>query len=294
MADEEIQGVTPAQAGEQAESAPASGPESTPPEVDGDTGDNSTAPPAQVEDHEEPKPPKGVQKRIDELVRQREEERRRADRLEAMLAQTLPKQQEQTQTQAQQEPAFNKPRPELKDFGFDESKHAEAVADWAMERAESRLSAKQQQATQQTQQEQFRQAVSNAKAKTMEDGAAKYPDFVGVVESLPANVLTEDMAFLIINTDSPEDVAYHLGKNPQEAARISQLPPVGKAIEIGRIHERIKAAKPPAKTPSNAPPPPTPLKPTGTASNDYAELAKNDMDAYYRKRTEELKKAGRF
>jgi hypothetical protein len=55
-----------------------------------------------------------------------------------------------------------------------------------------------------------------------------------------------------------EQIAYHLGKNPAEAARIAALSPIASIREIGKLEAKLSITPPPAQTlkPSNAPAPP--------------------------------------
>jgi hypothetical protein len=63
-------------------------------------------------------------------------------------------------------------------------------------------------------------------------------------------------------------LAYHLGANPKEAERISRLPPLLQAKEIGRIEAKL-AADPPTKKTSSAPSPISPVTARSTGSPAY-------------------------
>lgn len=77
----------------------------------------------------------------------------------------------------------------------------------------------------------------------------KFTDYDAVTRN-PNVAITEAMAEVIRDSDVGPDVAYHLGKNPQEAARIASLPTHLQAREIGRIEERLSAPKPGRKVPA--------------------------------------------
>ena len=77
-----------------------------------------------------------------------------------------------------------------------------------------------------------------------EDAREKYADFEQVAYS-PDLKVTEEMAQAIRLTDSGPDVAYHLGKNPKEATRISKLSPMAQAVEIGKIEATLAAVPKP-------------------------------------------------
>ena len=102
---------------------------------------------------------------------------------------------------------------------------------------------------------------------TIQQGSEKFPDFQEAVFSLPGDVLHERLAMAIFETAAPADVAYYLGKNPQEAARIAKLDPVRMALELGRMES--KAIVPPPKKKTTAAPPP--ITPVGQAAAANAE-----------------------
>jgi hypothetical protein len=71
----------------------------------------------------------------------------------------------------------------------------------------------------------------------------------------------------IVNTQDGAEIAYWLGKNPEESNRIARLSPNHQILELGRISARL-AARPPAPPPrpaSAAPAPITPVKAGGKA-----------------------------
>lgn len=82
----------------------------------------------------------------------------------------------------------------------------------------------------------------------------KFADY-DVVTRNPNVAITPAMAEVIRDSDVGPDVAYHLGKNPAEAARIAALPPARQAAELGRLEAKITAPKP------LPPQPPAPVQP---------------------------------
>lgn len=98
-----------------------------------------------------------------------------------------------------------------------------------------------------------------------------YPDKGGPV-------ITPIMAQAIYRADNSALVAYHLAKNPREAARISQLDPVSALVAIGQIAAGIKPAT--MKRISQAPAP----VPTVSGSNaspgvDLSTVSFKDYEA---------------
>ena len=100
--------------------------------------------------------------------------------------------------------------------------------------------------------EQDATAAINAEWQRINHAAVKqYPDFSKVV-SAPDVPISKDMAEAMLNSDSAADIAYFLGKNKAEAARIFALPPHLQGYEIAKIENKAK----PVPLTSNAPAPP--------------------------------------
>lgn len=100
--------------------------------------------------------------------------------------------------------------------------------------------------------------------KLFEPGIAKYRDFQEVVldDDVP---ITQVMIAAAVRMKAGVDVLYHLGKNPSEAARISQLPDIEQAWELKAIEARLAA--PP--TVSKAPTPIVPGNPAAPSKSPY-------------------------
>jgi hypothetical protein len=84
----------------------------------------------------------------------------------------------------------------------------------------------------------------------------KAPDFDAVAHN-PNLTVTPVMADAIRESSRGPEIAYYLGKNPAEAARIASLSPVSQATAIARLETRIDA---PQTSVSKAP------QPVGTLS----------------------------
>jgi len=96
-----------------------------------------------------------------------------------------------------------------------------------------------------------------------EEVREKYEDFEQVAYN-PNLPVTDVMAQAIQASDIGPEVIYFLGSNPKEASRISRLPPVLQAKEIGKIEAKL-VDNPPVKKTSTAPAPLAPV--TATRSN---------------------------
>ena len=113
--------------------------------------------------------------------------------------------------------------------------------------------------------------LRNAYADREEQARDKYDDFEQVAYN-PNLPITDVMAETIQASDVGPDVAYYLGANPKEAARISRLSPFLQAQEIGKIEAKL-ADSPPVKRTTNAPAPITPVtaRTSGTPAYDTTD-----------------------
>lgn len=264
--------------------------------VEGKTGEDVPADdleqPESTSASDKPKPAKGVQKRLDELTRQaREAERReqaaleREARLMALVeAKDKPKPTDAT------EPA----KPKREDFGSDEQyddariefagKHAEWRVTNAYESKQKEEREKQEQASIAEQSRKVQQAYVTRVDKFKET----HPDYSEVAESPDVSV-SIPMAHAIAHSEHGPALAYHLGSNPDEAKRISQLPPPVQLMELGKLE--VKLTSSPAKPVSAAPAPIKPIKP-GTETPTLSP-EEESMEQYANRRKKEMAKDAR-
>jgi hypothetical protein len=87
--------------------------------------------------------------------------------------------------------------------------------------------------------------------------------------------ITPEMAEIIRDSDVWPDLAYHLGKNMAEAARIAALSPTRQAVELGRLEARVTAPKP---LPNRAPAPVEPV--SGIAAGGTKDPGKMSFEEY--------------
>jgi hypothetical protein len=294
MTDELNTGETPAENGDKPAETPAA--EATPKEgaeektaeqleAEKKAADEAKQKEADEAEEQAVKKKPWFQKRIDEITRQRHEEKARADRLEQMLQRvidqaqlsnrTVQPGQQQQPPQQQSPPEFvpTRPPPTREQFEFDEEKYIQATVDYRLEQREAKQAQERQAAEQRTSQEGFYKYYEDNRVKTLETGKTKYPDYEDVVFALPANVMTPELALAIFETGTPADIAYHLGKNPAEAERISKLPPLRKAVELGKLETKIQAA---ASVTTKAPPPPTPIGGREPATKTESQMSMDE------------------
>src|SRR5437899_7437915 len=255
---------------------------------------------------DKPKKAQGVQKRIDELTRQREDERRRAEAAEARelriltaLERATVKEQPKPDTE-EKEPV----RPKKLDFP-DPDQYDAAGDDYVTQRAawiakrevRSHIEAQERKAAEQTAQTQQRNVQEQFK-KRVEETSKKYSDYHEVAES-PDVQVSFPMAYAILQSEQGPEIQYYLGKNPEEAKRIASMnttdnsgnsvPDVARQlVELGII--TAKRNPPVAKPVSHAPARGKPIK-SGEPSTPQTleELGeKGTMEEYAAKRKPEL------
>lgn len=122
--------------------------------------------------------------------------------------------------------------------------------------------------TQRAAQQMARREAFNAETA---DARIRYPDFDAVLQvASNATVMSNAISDMVLESEQAVDLAYHLGKNPQIAAQLSQMPPLMAARELGKIEARLIASPP--NIVSKAPPPINPVRPSGSASKDVSKM----------------------
>jgi len=242
------------------------------PESAPDTNIEADAAAQPEEDH---KVPKGVQKRIDRLTR----EKYRKDAENEMLRREL-EQARSRQADAQRQPAEGAPKPEQ--FASYEA-FLEAKAEWKAEQKVTEvLNRQQESARQQTAQQ--RQAEAQQSWDKQVDAAVElYDDFEEVALS-PDVPVSSAMAEAIQLADKGADVLYYLGKHREEAAKIARMDPLRAAVAIGRIEATL--ARPAPKKTTSAPAPISPVGARAAVSKDPDKLS---VDEWLRQRNAEIK-----
>lgn len=232
------------------------------PEVPATTGEEAvnTEASATPESGDTPadKPKKGgVQKRIGELVREREDARREKDYWREQAMKGQPK----------SEPTKTEEKPKVDQFQSYED-YLEALADYKAEQKFTEREKKREQESQQERAKREFDEVRSTFAERVEQAAEKYEDFeeVAFSENVP---ISEAMSMAIMSSELGPDLLYHLGQNPKESARIARLPPIAAVRELGKLEAKLSET--PTKRASKAP---EPIKPVG----NRAEVEKDPSD----------------
>lgn len=194
-----------------------------------------------------------VQKRIDELTRKRYDAERRAEQVAADRDEWRDRALRVERPAPAEEPATAGKT--LADFAYDEAKYQAHL----FQQAEARAV----QAAQRVLQSQQQTATTSQRDAEFGEREATFskdlPDYFEVTRgSVP---ITNEMADVIKSSEMGPALAYHLGKNPQIAAKIARLPPLVGALEMGRILAKLSDVPKPPQV-SGAPPPAPKIAPS--------------------------------
>lgn len=264
------------------------------------TSESATEPGDEPPASDEPKKAKGVQKRLDELVRQREQADARAKAAEEREARILALLEEKSKA-APTEPApaeVTAPqRPSREDFADIEA-YEDAFIAYTDERAQwvAGEEIKAQREADKAQREaaeieQAKQVVAEQFQARVSEYKAANPDYAETVESRADVTVPALVAAAITHSEHGPALLHHFGKNPEAASALYQLNPVQMLVAIGRLEERFTAAPTaPAPKPapvSAAPRPITPIKPNGE-SNAKTDPESESPEVYASRRRKEL------
>ena len=231
---------------------------------------------------QETKPEKTLtQAEVDEIVQKRLAKERR--KLEREIRLETENEYLKRGTQ-KEEPQAQTGKPATEQFGTYEE-YLEALAKYTV--TEERKKAQQEDEAKKAH-ETTKQKVATY-AERADKARETLADFDDVVDQdLP---ISQAMVESITDSEIGPQIAYYLGKNPQEALRIAKLPPMAAAREIGKLEAKLTPADEPEKTettPSKAPKPPSPVK---GATTSPGPSDNDSMDDWLRKRNKQLRRA---
>ena len=227
----------------------------------------------------------GVQKRFNELTREKYEAQQQAEAAQKEIEQMRQREAEmQMQAQMQQ---LQGQRPTLEAFGYDENQYNQALEQWYGQQFQMQQQVMRDQAEQQQKAyaEQQRQQKLTAK---MAEAAVKYPDFQQVVRdpSLPSLAQISPAAYeAVTESEHFDDVAYYLAKNPAEVYAFSQMSPIQAVMKVAEIGMRETSPKPNVTPPP--PPPPSEIKGRAEAN---AEPNPKDVKAWIAWREKQIQR----
>jgi hypothetical protein len=233
--------------------------------VDGEsveTSDESTTEQQPDQDaqpvNQEPHKKDRVQQRINQLVKQREQERIEKERLRGELEAYKNMNTRSNDNQgANSQYVQHGEKPQRDNYDSDEA-YIEAIADYKAEAKFVEIERRREQ-----------QRVKQQVATKFDEASKKYDDWEEVVAEANYIPSTPAMAEAIATSENVADVFYYLAKNPSDAKRIASLSPIAAAREIGRIDARLSNPEKPKEQPiqktTAAPRPARTVAPSGSA-----------------------------
>lgn len=236
------------------------------------TGDNDPADPPEPSDDKDKVPP-GVQKAINRITRQRGEAERRAIKAETELEVLR---------------GLNKPTPVAKggepqkgDFASYED-YLDARADYRADlKAQEVLKTVRAETTGRTAETElaarFQSFATEAEKQAKDLGKDFKEDWQTLGEAPKVSITVRDF---LLDADHKAGMVSFLADNPDELARISDLPAVAAAKELTKLEARIGAKAPSRSTRTPAPPPT--VSGRSTASVDLSKIT--NMDEYAKAR----------
>jgi hypothetical protein len=124
----------------------------------------------------------------------------------------------------------------------------------------------------------------NERAKALRE---KHTDFDEVVDR---PYFTPELATVLYESEQGPEIAYHLGKNEAEAKRIGNLPPAQMQREFGKLEARF-SAEAGKRSVSGAPAPITPVTGTATVTKDPEKMTTQEFMEWDKQlKVEKLKK----
>ena len=225
----------------------------------------------------------GAQKRINEVVKQRETAKRKAEKLEREN-ELLRKQVQKPSDQGQKEQAGQEPKQE--DFdSFDDYLDALDKYDQG---AEAEKPAEPEPKQDKTADESggdlppLTDSQKTAMAVVQEaiQSADNLPEDFDAVALSPDVPVTGEMLEALAECEDPGKVLYHLGRNPDVAENIAGKTPIQQAKAIAKLELTVDNAKPkkPVKTP-NAPDPITPVSGSDAQKKSLSEMTQAEYEA---------------
>jgi len=186
-----------------------------------------------------------VQKRINELTREKYEARRQVDSLRAEL--------EQLRSQVQ--PRQPAPNPQDDPEGY--------IRHLVREEARGYVESDRAQSAQQQEQARF-QSLAQQHAERAVKFAAEHPDYAEAEDNL-VSMLGQDpmLAEILMSSEHGPLVVHHLGTHLDEAAQLALMPPHLRIAHVARLEARLSAPKP---KPVTKAPDPTPTVGGGAAA----------------------------
>lgn len=230
------------------------------------------------------KKPRGVEKKIGKLTKQREAAKQEAA---YWRAEALKSQQKPAEKPPEKIAAPSDGQPVADNFETHEA-YLMALVDW---RADQKLSAADKKAKEQSLKADVDKQVASHREKVSKF-VKDHSDFNEMLESIDDIPMSLTVQEVILESDDGPALMYELAKDPEEYARICKLPAIAAARALGKFEARLSKssdASPGKETKTTKAPPPlsTVGKGSVTVTKDPGEM---DYQDYKRYRQEQISK----
>lgn len=204
--------------------------------------------------------------------------------VEAMIGKRLAREERKWQRELQrQQPVQHQeaqPKPEVAakpspDKYASTEDYIEAVSEWKASQLFEAKFGEREKTARETKAREMAQVAAAEYSRREEAARIVHDDFDDVVYN-PQLAITQAMAHTLQHSESGPELAYHLGKNPQEAARIATLPPFLQAKELGKLEAKLPVVSSPANKTTSAP---EPIKPLSSSKSSAPALSTDDPKA---------------
>lgn len=224
-------------------------------------------------DHDKGKKPNRVQKRIDQVVREREQERREKEVLQRRIEEL---EKGKPSDKSDKEPVED-------DFEtYDEYLDALDAYDNKQPSNEDKKSEPKQEEKEKPSELTDSQKTAMAVIKESVDSADKPEDFEAVALN-PEVPVTGEMLEALAECEDPAKVMYHLGHNKDLAADIASGSPAQQMRAIAKLDLTVTSKPPkPTKT-TNAPDPISPVGGSDAQQKSPAEMSQSEYEAWANK-----------
>lgn len=197
---------------------------------------------------------KTVQDRIDEVVRQREEQKRESAAEMAKLREEIESLKKGTTTQnTDTAQAAKEPEPDAVDkdgnpiyaLGEFDPQYIRDLTRFTLDQERTKVQAEAAEAQRQTAQQQEQQALQTTWNGKVEAATEEYPDFVEKGQALLNGFNNLEPAYagylsnVLMNMEKGPDVLYYLSNHPEEAAQIVNSGAQKATLALGRIESRF-------------------------------------------------------
>lgn len=141
----------------------------------------------------------------------------------------------------QQLQALRQPQQQTQDAGTKPLRSQFQTEDEWLDARDAWRDGQRAQAVQEQQARERQSFLQQTAEETVKRGQDQFTDFDAVINAGLGPVLTPVLQQTLFLSERGHEVAYHLGKNPQEAQRVARMPPLMLARELALIEAKLTA-----------------------------------------------------